>query len=148
MGGPRGRAGPPGRAEPGKGCNKPEGGITMPKYLMLARSNDQAWKGISAEEAQRIVRQYVDWSNRMREAGRLAGSNKLKDGEGRVLSGNGAQMSVKDGPYSQAKEVVGGYWLLEAADFDEAGKPAHGSPDPGVGPRGVRANGEGQGRGE
>jgi hypothetical protein len=114
--------------KPGKPWNNPEGGIPMPKYLMLARSNDQAWKGISAEEAQRIVRQYVDWSNRMREAGRLAGSNKLKDGEGRVLSGNGGQMSVKDGPYSETKEVVGGYWLVEAADFDEAVKLAKDSP--------------------
>ena len=92
----------------------------MPKFLMLARSDARAWEGLSAEEGQRIVKQYVDWSDRMRAAGRLAGSNKLKDGEGRVLSGNGGQMSVKDGPYSETKEVVGGYWLLEAADFDEA----------------------------
>ncbi|HYL04542.1 MAG TPA: YciI family protein [Thermoanaerobaculia bacterium] len=100
----------------------------MPKFLMLARSTDQAWNGISAEEAQRIVQQYVDWSSRMRTAGRLAASNKLKDGEGRVLSGNGPQMAVKDGPYSETKEVVGGYWLLEAADFDEAVKLAQDSP--------------------
>jgi hypothetical protein len=100
----------------------------MPKFLMLARSTDQAWQDVSAEEAQRIVQQYVDWSNRMRSAGRLVGSNKLTDGEGRVLSGTGPQMAVKDGPYSETKEVVGGYWLLEAADFEEAAKLAKDSP--------------------
>ena len=100
----------------------------MPKFLMLARSTDQAWKDVSAEEGQRIVQQYMEWSNRMRAAGRLAASNKLKDGEGRVLSGDGPQMAVKDGPYSETKEVVGGYWLLEAADFDEAVKLAKDSP--------------------
>ncbi len=100
----------------------------MPKFLMLARSTDQAWKDISPEEGQRIVQQYMDWSNRMRAAGRLGASNKLKDGEGRVLSGDGAQTAVKDGPYSETKEVVGGYWLLEAADFDEAVKLAKDSP--------------------
>jgi hypothetical protein len=102
--------------------------MIMPQFLMLARSEDQAWQGVSAEEAQRIVQQYVEWSNRMRTDGRLAGSNKLKDGEGRVLSGNGVQMAVKDGPYSETKEVVGGYWLLEAADFEEAVKLAKDSP--------------------
>lgn len=102
----------------------------MPQFLMLARSEDQPWKDVSAEEAQRIVQQYVDWSNRMRAAGRLAGSNKLTDGEGRVISGNGAQMAVKDGPYSETKEVVGGYWLLEAADFEEAVKLAACRPAP------------------
>ena len=100
----------------------------MPKFLLLARSNGQPWKDLSAEEAQRIVQQYMDWSQRMREAGRLPGSNKLTDNEGRVLSGSGAQMTVKDGPYSETKEVVGGYWLVEAADYDEAVKLAKDSP--------------------
>lgn len=100
----------------------------MPKFLMLARSDARAWEGISAEEGQRIVKQYVDWSDRMRAAGRLAGSNKLTDGDGRVLAGNGSRVEVKDGPYSETKEVVGGYWLLEAADFDEAVKLAKDSP--------------------
>ena len=59
------------------------GGFTMPKFLMLARSDARAWEGVSAEEGQRIVKQYLDWSNRMRAAGRLAGSNKLKDGDAR-----------------------------------------------------------------
>jgi hypothetical protein len=104
------------------------GGFTMPKFLMLARSDARAWEGVSAEEGQRIVKQYVDWSDRMRAAGRLAGSNKLQDGDGRVLAGNGSQIEVKDGPYSETKEVVGGYWLLEAADFDEAVKLAKDSP--------------------
>ena len=100
----------------------------MAKFLMLARSNDHAWQDLSAEEAQRIVQQYVDWSDRMRAAGRLGGSNKLTDREGRVISGSGAQMAVKDGPYSETKEVVGGYWLLEAADFDEVVNLAKDSP--------------------
>lgn len=100
----------------------------MPKFLMLARDDRKGWQGISAEEAQRIVQQYVDWSNRMRTSGRLAGSNKLTDGDGRVLAANGSHLEVKDGPYSETKEVVGGYWLVEAADYDEAVALAKDSP--------------------
>ncbi len=100
----------------------------MPKFLMLARNEDGAFQDLSPEEGQRTLQQYMDWTTRMRAAGRLQASNKLKDGEGRVLSGGGSQVAVKDGPYSETKEVVGGYWLVEAADFDEAVQLAKDSP--------------------
>lgn len=93
----------------------------MSKFLVLARDNG-GWRDLSPEEGQRVIQKYFDWSNGMRSAGRLVGSNKLKDGEGRVVRGGGkaAEIAVKDGPYSETKEVLGGYWLIEADDYDEA----------------------------
>src|SRR5260370_14997564 len=99
----------PGRPEAARpGRTEPErGGFTMPKFLMLARSDARALEGLSAEEGQRIVKQYVDWSNRMRAAGRLAGSNKLQDGNGRVLAGHGSGGEGTDGPYTETPEIAG-----------------------------------------
>lgn len=37
-----------------------------------------------------------------------------------VAGGKGGDVVVTDGPYAEAKEVLGGYFLLEAADLDEA----------------------------
>jgi hypothetical protein len=94
----------------------------MSKFLILARDNG-GWRDLSPEEGQRVMQKYFDWTSGMRAAGRLVGSNKLKDGEGRVArGGNGAEIAVKDGPYSETKEVLGGYWLVEASDYDEAMK--------------------------
>jgi len=39
-----------------------------------------------------------------------------------VSGGQGGDVIVTDGPYAEAKEVLGGYFLLEAADLDEATK--------------------------
>src|SRR5260370_35449646 len=100
-------AGPgrPEAARPGR-TERERGGFTMPKFLMLARSEDRSWEGLSAEEGQRVVKQYVDWSNRMRAAGRLAGSNKLQDRNGRVLAGNGPRGEGKNGASQEAQGVA------------------------------------------
>jgi hypothetical protein len=37
-----------------------------------------------------------------------------------VLSGADGQVRATDGPYSEAKEVMGGFYLIEAADYDQA----------------------------
>ena len=58
--------------------------------------------------------------DRMEAAGHLAGGQKLKDGEGRVMKTEKGKLRVLDGPYSETKEVIGGYWLIDAADYDEA----------------------------
>jgi hypothetical protein len=39
-----------------------------------------------------------------------------------VAGGQGGDVIVTDGPYAEAKEVLGGYFLIEAADLDEASK--------------------------
>ena len=47
-------------------------------------------------------------------------SDKLAEEGGKLVSRSGGQVSVTDGPYSEAKEVVGGYFTIRAADYDEA----------------------------
>jgi hypothetical protein len=71
---------------------------------------------------QRIVERYIAWTDRLRQSGKLERSAKLKDGEGRVLRGAGRQLEVRDGPYAETKEIVGGFWVIEAADYDEAAR--------------------------
>jgi hypothetical protein len=51
-------------------------------------------------------------------------SKRLAPDAGRVLRSNGKKPSVSDGPYSETKEVLGGYYTIEAADYDAAVKLA------------------------
>ncbi|HEY3054630.1 MAG TPA: YciI family protein [Thermoanaerobaculia bacterium] len=83
----------------------------MPKFVLLLRDTGTYPKD-SAEEIQKIVQRYRDWSQKVQT---LAG-NKLKDREGRVMK----RGSVTDGPYVESKEVIGGFQLIEARDYDEA----------------------------
>ncbi|HEV7274855.1 MAG TPA: YciI family protein [Devosiaceae bacterium] len=60
-------------------------------------------------------------------AGSLVSTGGLKPaGEGRRLSGHTGRIATTDGPFSEAKEVIGGYAVLEAPDLDAATALARG----------------------
>lgn len=93
----------------------------MTKFLVLARGGGaEAFEGMGPEEMQRIIERYVVWSQGLSEAGHLLASDKLRDGEGRIVAGGSSGPVVTDGPYSETKEVVGGFWVIEAQDYDRA----------------------------
>ena len=89
----------------------------MPKYLALLRGSGAP--SLSPHELQKVVQKYMSWSDDLRKAGRVIGAEKLRFGEGRVLRGNAGKMAVTDGPYVESKEIVGGFWLIEAGSYDE-----------------------------
>ena len=64
----------------------------------------------------------------MAAQGKLVSGEKLRDGEGRVLQGEGKGGKVTDGPHSASKEVIGGFWILQADSYDDAVKLASDSP--------------------
>ena len=103
----------------------------MPKYLLVAR-DPGTWEAtvgdISPEEIQAILARYAAWGQRVSGQGKLLSGEKLKDGEGKVLRKNGSGLKVSDGPHSESKEVIGGFWLLQAESYEEAVKLAADSP--------------------
>jgi hypothetical protein len=76
--------------------------------------------GFSPEKIQAIIARYEAWSGKLRERGKLLGQNKLRDREGRVMTRKGSNVAVTDGPFAEVKEIIGGYFLLEAKNYDEA----------------------------
>ena len=96
----------------------------MPKFMLLIRGGDPDSE-FSPEEMQAIIQKYIKWAQRLRESGKLAESEKLSDG-GRLLSVKNGK--VVDGPFTETKEAVGGYFTVEAADYEEACKIARDCP--------------------
>jgi hypothetical protein len=114
----------------------------MAKYLMVARdSGDWATMaaGASPEEIQAILERYMAWSEKLMSSGNLLSGEKLRDGEGRVLKGSGSALRVTDGPHTESKEVLGGFWLLEADDYEHAARLASDCPHLDFGSLEVRA---------
>ena len=89
----------------------------MTQFLLLLYSDPTEWLKMPTEEKQKWFGKYMAWGTQARQAGSLVGSNKLVDEAGKVLRG---QKAVTDGPYSETKEVLGGYYLIEAANYDDA----------------------------
>jgi hypothetical protein len=92
----------------------------MPQYMLLLHESATLSPDISATEIQAIIQRYKDWSGALAAKGHMRGGNKLQDGTGRTVRSTNGSVSVSDGPYAESKELVGGYFLIEAASYDEA----------------------------
>ncbi|WP_347262461.1 YciI family protein [Rudaea sp.] len=83
------------------------------EYLVISRGQWDA--SASKEDIQRAIDAFYAWHGRMVAEGRMKpGSRLMKDGK--LVSRRG----IIDGPYSEAKEVIGGYWLVYAHSLEEA----------------------------
>ena len=97
----------------------------MAKYLLMARDAGD-WQSlagsVSPEQIQAIIGRYMAWAERVAQQGKLVSGEKLKDGEGRVVRAQNGSVRVTDGPHSESKEVIGGFWILELESYDEGVK--------------------------
>lgn len=74
----------------------------------------------SPEMIQAVIQKYNDWAEKLQKAGHLVSVKKLRDDCGRNLTGVGSGQTVTDGPYAETKEIIGGYWIITAQDYNEA----------------------------
>lgn len=92
----------------------------MPNYMLLLHEEPDVFEEMSPEDFQRIIERYRAWSRELRASGRYLASDKLTDGEGRVLRKEGGSVRVTDGPFAETKEVVGGYFTITADNYAAA----------------------------
>lgn len=100
----------------------------MPKYMLLLHDNPNAFANVSPEAMQRVVEKYIAWGKKLREAGVMRAGDKLTDEPGRVMRRKDGQVHVTDGPYSESKELLGGYYMIEADTYDKAVELARDCP--------------------
>jgi hypothetical protein len=93
-------------------------------YMLLFRGND--WpKSLSPEETQKVTDQWMAWFKRLTEEGKAIAGNPLEP-EGKIVFGK--NRAVSDGPFTESKEAIAGYFLLDVASLDEAVAIAQGCP--------------------
>ncbi len=92
----------------------------MPQYVLLLHDSGTMPPNMSPADIQAVIQRYVDWRRRVQAGGRKVEGHKLADGQGRVLRGEVGGAKVTDGPYAEAREVIGGLFILEAKNYDEA----------------------------
>lgn len=98
---------------------------TESEYIMLFRGTQ--WdKGLSPEEIQTTMTQWMAWFNEMVEKGKFKAGQPLKN-EGVIISGKDG-LTISDGPFAESKEAIGGYCLLKVADLEEAMEIARSNP--------------------
>jgi hypothetical protein len=91
------------------------------QYLLMVYSQEGGWEKMSKEQQQQGAAAYMAYSEALSKAGVLVGSNRLQPTTTattvRIADG---KPQVLDGPYADAKEQLGGYFLLDVPDLDAA----------------------------
>jgi hypothetical protein len=92
----------------------------MPTFMLLLHQSPAKFQSLSPQEIQQLIAKYTAWREELVRQNKLRAGEKLTDEGGRRLRIQGSQVSVTDGPYSEAAEVLGGFFTIEAKDYDEA----------------------------
>jgi hypothetical protein len=95
----------------------------MSEYLFLYRGGKQPE---DPAEGQQVMQRWVDWMKSLTNSGNLKDPGQPLEPNGKVV--RDANGTVTDGPYAEAKDLVGGFTLVEAANLDEASRLASGCP--------------------
>lgn len=88
-----------------------------PSHLLVIReTTPEAYEALTPSQKRRALDEWNAWVDMMAARGVVRDGNTLGD-EGRLVSGAGG--SVTDGPFAEAKELVGGYFLLAETSLEE-----------------------------
>ena len=96
----------------------------MPKFMINIHYGDLAKRNEPKANHDFIMAKYGEWSQKI--AHKTIAAHKLRDGAGRRL--NLVDGVVKDCPFAETKEGLGGFYLVEAASYDEAATIARDCP--------------------
>jgi hypothetical protein len=90
------------------------------KYILMIAA-EKMMEHMPVEDAARHYDEYREFTDQLRHNGQLVGCNRLlpADAATTVRVRNG-QVNVTDGPYAETKEQIGGYYVIEAKDMNEA----------------------------
>ncbi len=91
------------------------------EYLLLSRGQWDPAK--SAEEIQAAIDSFYVWYERLVVEGKFKRGRRLATGA-KLVTGSG----VVDGPFAEAKEIIGGYWFIVASTLEEAAAIAADNP--------------------
>src|SRR5579863_8988246 len=95
----------------------------MSEFVYLYRGGE---RGGSPEKMQQIMQKSMAWMKELGRKGHLKNQGQPLERTGKLVKGK--EKTVTDGPFAEAKDVVGGYSLIEARDLDQAVELSKGCP--------------------
>jgi hypothetical protein len=109
------------------------------QYLCLIYSDETMYPKMARAEVENMMAEYMAFTAKVKESGHYIGGNRLQPTHTstsvRIRNGN---LSATDGPFAETKEQLGGYYLIEAKDLNDAIQVASRIPGARVGTIEVR----------
>jgi hypothetical protein len=108
------------------------------KFLLIMHVNPQIWEALTEEERNEVMSGHGEFIEAIRASGEMLGSTALAEpASSAVVRVRDGVPVVTDGPYLEAKEYLGGYYLVDCESRERALELAAMIPDAGVDGLGV-----------
>jgi hypothetical protein len=91
------------------------------KYLCLIYDNESAMAGMPKGEADAFMGEYFGFTEDIKKSGHYIGGEALKPvNSATTIRMRNGKLSTTDGPFAETKEQLGGFYLIEAKDLNDA----------------------------
>ena len=99
------------------------------QYLLLIYDDETTWAEMPEAERNGYFQEYMKYTSDLQQAGVLVGADQLQPtSTATVVRVRDGEQIVTDGPFTEAKEVLGGFYLIEVGSLDDAIEWAAKSP--------------------
>ena len=92
----------------------------MAQFMLLLHQAPNYTTDLPREKTLEITKRYMAWADKLRQQGKMIGGEKLTASGGRQIRTKDGKHVASDGPYAEVKDVIGGYFVIEAKDLAEA----------------------------
>lgn len=91
------------------------------QYLLLIYEAEASWNAINEADRQNVYREYMDLVQELKAKGKYIGGHQLQPvGTATTARVRDGKKLITDGPFAETREQLGGYFLVEAKDLDDA----------------------------
>jgi hypothetical protein len=91
------------------------------RYMLMIASDESAVGALSPEEGAAMMAEYATFGEEMGARGVLQGGERLRPtSDASTVTVRNGEVLVADGPFAETKEQVGGYYVVDCKDIDEA----------------------------
>jgi hypothetical protein len=91
------------------------------QYLLLIYDRESDWAAMSEGDRGRMMQDYFAFTNAIRDSGHYVGGNPLQPvATATTVRVRDGKTMTTDGPFAETREQLGGYYLIEAKDLDDA----------------------------
>ena len=100
----------------------------MSKFAFLLNHAPDRYTRLSEDEAMTIFKDYMQWMEKASGEGVCSGGHKLSDAPGKTVTARGDGFDVHESPCAELPEILGGFMIIEAADYEAAVEIAKSHP--------------------
>ena len=91
------------------------------KYVLLIYDEEKTWENMTADETRVMMPEYFAFTQSIKEAGQYRAGEALQPtATATTVRVRGGKLQTTDGPFAETREQLGGFYLVDAANLDEA----------------------------